>query len=115
MRATPIVTMAMLAVGSAPAEELRGQAAPAVLVYVQDAGGVPPMVLIRAQPVAAEMFSGIEIRLTWRSGKPSARDWFRERYCALATSTTSLSQHNSAAERDELEAAKPPLPVNPAT
>ena len=69
MRVTTMVTMATLAV-SAPAEGLGGQAAPTVVVYVQEDGGVPPLVLLRAQSVAAGMFAGIGIHLKWQSGKP---------------------------------------------
>jgi len=72
-----MVTIATLAV-SAPAEGLGGQAAPTVQVYVEEDGGVPPLVLLRAESLAAEIFSDIGIHLNWQTGKPHPGEGARE-------------------------------------
>ena len=70
-----IVVMGLLAIMNAGAGQAKSghaaqQAEPDVLVYVEDAFLVPPLVLSRAEATATRMFAGIGLQAQWAERRP---------------------------------------------
>ena len=79
MRITAMVAMAAVVGMSALADEK-------VTVYVQDGSVAPSPILNQARSIAAKMFAGENVRIDWRSGRPSGATLQREQAIAAAVS-----------------------------
>jgi hypothetical protein len=70
MKITAMTTMAVLAGVAAQASEL-GQSAVGTVAVCMESGAIRPEVAMRAEETASKMFSGIGVKLDWRSGCPA--------------------------------------------